>query len=89
MTYIGTNKPLLYLGPLEQLQRFLKETDRQFTPEYWWPEDRSWCVCSDYDLPFTIVGGSNQLIDSILTNPDLESIRVTPDTRVDYRAPIE
>jgi hypothetical protein len=89
MPYIGTDKPLLHSGPLEQLQRFLKETDRQFTPEYWWPEDRSWCVCSDYDLCFTIVGGSKQLVDCILTNADLESIKVTPDTRVDYRAPME
>ncbi len=89
MAYIGTDKPLLYSGQLEQLQRFLKETDRQFTPEYWWPEDRSWCVCSDYDLPFTVVGGTTGLIDSVLANTDLESIRVTPDTRVDYRAPIE
>jgi hypothetical protein len=89
MIYIGTNKPLLYAGPLERLQRFLKETGRQFTPEYWWPADRSWCVCSDYDLPFTIVAGSKQLIDSILTNAYLESIQVTPDTRVDYRVPIE
>jgi hypothetical protein len=89
MAYIGTDKPLLYSGPLEKLQRFLKETGRQFTPEYWWPGDRSWCVCSDYDLPFTVVGGPKQLINRILTNPDLESIRVTPDTRVDYRAPIE
>jgi hypothetical protein len=89
MPYIGTDKPLLYSGQLEQLQQFLKETDRQFTPEYWWPGDRSWCVCSDYDLCFTIVGGSKQLVDCILTNADLESIQVTPDTRVDYRAPIE
>ncbi len=89
MAYIGTNKPLLYSGPLEELQRFLKETDRQFTPEYWWPQDRSWCVCSDYDLTFTIVGGSKRLVDRILTNADLESIQVTSDTRVDYRAPIE
>jgi hypothetical protein len=89
MPYIGTDKPLLYSGELEHLQRFVKETRRKFTPEYWWPEDRSWCVCSDYDLTFTIVGGSKQLIDSILTNADLESIRVTADARVDYRAPIE
>jgi hypothetical protein len=87
--YVGTDEPLLYSGQLERLLQFLKETDRQFTPEYWWPADRSWCVCSDYDLPFTIVAGSKRLIDSILTKADLESIQVTPDTRVDYRAPIE
>lgn len=57
MPYIGTDEPLLYSGQLEQLLQFLKDTNRQFTPEYWWPEDRLWCVCSDYDLPFTIVGG--------------------------------
>jgi hypothetical protein len=36
-----------------------------------------------------LVGGSKQLVDCILTNADLESIQVTPDARVDYRAPIE
>ena len=89
IAYIATDEPLLYSGELSHLSQFLKETDRQFTPEYWWPEDQSWCLCSDYDLSFTILGGSQELVNRILTNEYLESICVTPDTRVDFRAPIE
>ena len=35
-------------------------------PNLWWPEDRAWCVASEIDLPFTLVGGSDQLVGAIL-----------------------
>jgi len=49
------------------------------TPTYWWPEDRSWCQCTDYDLDFTAVGGSDALIDAFVQNPHLECLLVSVD----------
>lgn len=85
---IGTDKPILFRGPLDELSTFLSNRKNQLTPEYWWPANHNWCLCTDYDLTFTILGGSRELIDTILKNANLESLEVTPRTRIDYRAPI-
>ena len=89
MPFVGTNKQLLFHGALEEVSLFLGEKTYQFTPEYWWPADRSWCVCSDYDLMFTVVGGSQHLISRILKDSFLETTEVTPSTRIDFYAPMK
>jgi hypothetical protein len=85
---IGTDKPILFRGLLDELSPFLNDRKDQFTPEYWWPADHNWCLCTDYDLTFTIVGGSRELIATILKNANLEALEVTPQTRIDCKAPI-
>jgi hypothetical protein len=87
--FIATHKPILYSGPLDELKGFLKGGDyRHLTPEYWWPTDRTWCLCSDYDLNFTFVAGSRELISTLLASAPLEVMEVSPETRVDSLAPI-
>jgi hypothetical protein len=86
--YVGTAKPLVFRGNPEDLAEFLSDNPDRFTPEYWWPADRSWCLCSDYDLTFTVVAGSRDLISALLNNSMLETLQVTPQTRVDSFAPI-
>jgi hypothetical protein len=83
--HVGTDKPLLYQGNLEDLPNLWLE---QTPAEYWWPMSQDWCACSDYDLPFTVIGGKRLLIDRILSNPLLESVMVTSSTRIDYKSPI-
>lgn len=48
-------------------------------PNLWWPEDRSWCVASEIDFPYTYVGGSNKLIEEILAHRLLEALPATLD----------
>ena len=86
--FIGTDKPILFEGLLDELNEFLSDERYQFSPEYWWPSDKSWCICSDYDLTFTIVAGSAELIDAVLGSRVLEAIRLTSATRVDSLVPI-
>lgn len=43
-------------------------------PEYWFPEDRSWCVATDMDIFWTYVGGSRECIDAILNCKALEAV---------------
>lgn len=78
--------PHLYSGHLDEVTLFLTKAHFGGTPEYWWPDDRTWCVCSDWDLPFTLVGGSRALIDACIKHPALECLEVKPENRVDYRA---
>jgi hypothetical protein len=86
--FITTEKPILFRGVLDELPTFLAEGEYQFTPEYLWPADQSWCVCSDYDLTFTIVAGSKELVSCVLNDATLEALEVTPQTRIDSYAPM-
>jgi hypothetical protein len=79
---------LLFAGALDEIVEFGKENNYQFSPECWWPSDRSWCLCSDLDFEFTFVGGSQGLISAILASSTLETFQITPQTRVDYLVPM-
>ncbi len=84
---IDIQEDLLFAGSLQEAGLFPDEASgARLTPTHWFPEDHSWLVCSDYDLTFTLVGGSELLIEDLLTNRSLECIRVYPETRVDAKA---
>jgi hypothetical protein len=77
---------LLFTGHLDDVQQsFLLEPVRgSRSPNYWWPEDHSWCLCTDYDLCFTILGGTKEIIEHVLMDKELESLKVESSTRVDW-----
>lgn len=52
-------------------------------PEFWWPQDRSWVVTTDYDLLSTYAGCSARTAELLLTDDELEALPVTLRTRVD------
>jgi len=81
--FVATEQELLFTGSLDEVTPFFIGGGFQFTPEYWWPSDRCWCVCSNYDLDFTLVGGPANLIDRLLRSDVLECIEVAPETRAD------
>lgn len=87
-SFLVKGKPILFCGLLDELGTFLTEEKYQCTAEYWWPADHSWCLCSEYDLMFTLVGGSKDLISAVLKNTTLETLEMTPQTRVDNCAPM-
>ncbi|MHB8378780.1 MAG: hypothetical protein ACYDB2_02535 [Acidimicrobiales bacterium] len=49
------------------------------TPNLWWPADRAWCVASEIDVPWTLVGGSTELIDHLAGDERLETVAASPD----------
>ena len=77
-------------GNLDEVERFPNYgLGVRCTPTHWFPEDLSWLVCSDYDLTFSLVGGSEHLVQQLLDHPTLECVRVAPNTRVDWKADLE
>jgi hypothetical protein len=86
--FVKEDKPLVIRGVLDELATFLADKAYPSTPEYWWPANRSWCLCSEYDLKFTIVAGPKGLISAVLNSATLEALEVTPHTRLDDAAPI-
>lgn len=65
---------LLYRGGIDDVGVRDMPEHHQEIPEYWFPEDKSWCVATDVDLSWTYVGGSRTCIDAILNSPNLESV---------------
>jgi hypothetical protein len=84
--FINSDKPKLFKGALNEVCAFPE--GRRFGFEYWWPPDRSWCVCSDYDLHFSVVGGPRRLMSALLASSVIECIGVTPENRIDVFAPM-
>jgi hypothetical protein len=66
----------LYSGDLEDVIELLAMDTVRGSPTYWWPQDHSWCLCSDYDSIVTVLGGSQLLIDSISSSDKLETLKV-------------
>jgi hypothetical protein len=56
------------------------------TPELVWPEDRSWVVCTDYDLVSTYIASNRMLASALISDERLEVVEVSRQTRVDDRA---
>ncbi len=46
------------------------------SPNLWWPEDHAWAVASEIDFDSTVVGGSRELVQELLTTPGLEAYGV-------------
>jgi hypothetical protein len=86
--FITKNKPPIFRGSVDEVNGFLKTEAYQCGFEYWWPSDHSWCVCSDFDLGVTVVGGHRGLISALLASSVLECIEVKSRMRVDPFAPI-
>lgn len=82
----GEKVDRVFRGDIDEILGFLREQSPLQSPEYLWPEARSWCLNSDGDLPFTLLGGPTRLIEEVANNAELESLVVDLSTRVDYRA---
>ena len=48
----------------------------QDSPNLWWPEDLAWCVGTNIDSFFTILGGSQNCIDKVLSHDGFEALPV-------------
>lgn len=63
---------LLLSGSLENVVLF-EEHPIDNTPNIWWPDDRTWCVATEIDLDYTLIGGSRALIEELLADEGLDS----------------
>ena len=86
--FLGKSKPPIFKGSVDEVSIFLTTGIYTCGFEYWWPFDHTWCVCSDFDLNVTVVGGSEKLISALLADDVLECIEVKSRTRIDPFAPI-
>lgn len=48
-------------------------------PNYWWPDDRAWCLCTDTDLNDAYLAGSTACIDEVLSIPVIDAYLTKPE----------
>ena len=84
----NADMPRLFKGTLNDFNALPDMGPYRGGPEYSWLSDKKWCVCSDYDLQATIVGGPKPLISSLLTSDVLECLEASPQSRIDPFAPM-
>ena len=65
LVHLPNRAYFLYRGTLDQVPGWMDG------PNLWWPDDRSWCVASEIDLPWTYVGGPKALIAKVLADERL------------------
>ena len=87
IAFIATDKPIHFCGTLDELSTFLTD-GINLRQNIGGQPTTVGCVCSDYDLAFTIVAGSKGLVSTVLNDATLEAIEVSSQTRVDSNAPM-
>jgi hypothetical protein len=63
-------------GRLGDAEVLYDHSEADFSPSNLWPDDRSWVLCTDYDLWGTKVAGSPALVDALLNDSEIEAIRL-------------
>jgi hypothetical protein len=48
------------------------------SPNYWWPDDRAWCLCTDTDFYWAYIAGSAACITEVLAVPELDAYETNP-----------
>ncbi|GGE68570.1 hypothetical protein [Priestia taiwanensis] len=76
----------LYYGKLTDALDLSHDDHAEGSPSWWWEENKHWCLATEYDLSFSLFGGSKEMVDSLLANEFLECIEVDWHTRVDSKA---
>jgi hypothetical protein len=59
------------------------EADREkaslLPPNILWPADKSWYLASEYDFDSTLIGGSEAIVRSMMSNAALEALEIGPE----------
>ena len=72
----------LFRAPLAHLPRSFDPQFEEQTANLVWPDDRSWCLATEIDSEVTYIGGSEELVASILAAPGLETRATSPEARL-------
>jgi hypothetical protein len=73
----------LFRGPIAAACSLEPIENWSVSPSFWWPEDRAWTVVTEIDGHSTYVGGTRRASDVLLASPELETIEVTRQARID------
>jgi hypothetical protein len=67
----------LLKGPLSSY------ADLPHDPNYWWPDDRAWCLCTDVDFDWAYLAGSAAYAEEVLAVPVIDAQATRPENPAD------
>lgn len=68
----------IFKGKLSDFEELSKKKEIRDNPTAIYPDDKSWCIISDYDLPFTYIGGTKEFIDSLTIDKEFDIYEIKP-----------
>jgi hypothetical protein len=71
-------REMLLQDKLSRFDKLYKNEDLRNSPTAIYPDSKDWCIVSDYDLPMTYIGGSEDLIDKVIKRTDIEIFEIQP-----------
>lgn len=63
----------LLRGPLDSYAHFTND------PNFWWPDDRAWCMGTDTDFYWSYLAGSRACVDEVLAAPIMDAVETKPE----------
>ena len=69
---------IVYRGYLSEFDELKNKDDIRDNPTAIYPDNKEWCIVTDYDLPYTYIGGTKEFIDNITSNNDFEIFKIEP-----------
>lgn len=69
-------KDRIYKGRISDLYQLFDNEELQLTPSLIYPNDKKWVVNTDYDLPFSFIGGERKLIDELVQRNENEIFKL-------------
>ena len=69
---------IIYKGLISEFDKLANDDEIKDNPTAVYPDNKEWCIVSDFDLPFTFIGGSAELIDSITNDTKYEIFQIVP-----------
>jgi GNAT superfamily N-acetyltransferase len=63
----------LFRGPIASYGEF------SHGPNYWWPDDRAWCVCTDTDFVWSYIAASAACIEDVLSVRVMDAMETKPE----------
>jgi hypothetical protein len=72
----------IFAGPIEGARTSLSVIDfDHLTANLWWPADQAWCLATEIDFAWTLVGGPDAAIQALLMDPRLDVVATTASAR--------
>jgi len=72
------NEERIFKGDLSEFDDLGSNPHLWGSPTAIFPDDKSWCIISDYDLPFTYIGARRRIIDSLVRKVEFDIYRIEP-----------
>lgn len=69
---------ITYRGNLSEFDELKNKIDIRENPTAIYPDNKEWCIVTDYDLSFTYIGGTKEFIDRIASNKKFDIYRIDP-----------